>query len=319
MSNNESYMETEYANSVFEQPWWLETVAKGNWYECTVKKDGKVIARLPYAMYGKWIRNPKFTQTLGIWMDESLKKFERGNSQLFRQKEVIRELLGQLPKHKGISVTLDCSESYVLPFRWHGFRIEPTFSYRIEYGKDFEEVKKNFGKHVQRDAAKAVNKKISIETGSKDYKTFLSLLDMSFERQKRKNPMDPEMVMKILSRAVETGHGELMLAKDEEGHTHSGAFFLYDDKVCYYLLGGQNPQYKNSSSQDLLLYKGIEFGAAVSKAFDFEGSMIEGIENFFRKFGGKQVINYHITRQPFLYDVMDLAKLKIKKLIGYKI
>lgn len=319
MSTRESNMETEYANSVFEQPWWLNIVAEGCWDVCTVEKDGKMIARFPYVMFGKWIRNPKFTQTLGIWMDESLKNFERGNSQLVKQKEVLGKLLEQLPKHKGISITLDSSLSYVLPFRWHGFRIEPTFSYRIEYDDNWEEIKGKFGKHIKRDVTKALNRGIVVETSSKDYKAFLTLLDMSFERQGRKNPMNPEMVMRILSEAIALGHGELMLAKDEEGNVHSGAFFLYDDKVCYYLFGGQNPQYKSSSAQDLLLYKGIEFGASVSKAFDFEGSMIEGIENFFRKFGGKQVINYHISRQPLIREILDLVKPKIKKLIGYKI
>lgn len=312
-------METEHANSVFEQPWWLDVVAEGYWRECTVEENGKIVARLPYVMQGKWIRNPKFTQTLGIWMDVSLREVNRGNSQFFRQKEVISKLLEQLPRNRGISVTLDSSQSYILPFRWHGFRIEPTFSYRIEYGENWDFTKKAFAKHLQRDVNKALKEGISIETELKEFERFLLLLDMSFERQGRRNPMNRELVTRILSTAIENGHGKLMLAKDENGNVHSGAFFLYDDKVCYYLFGGLNPEYKNSCSQDLVLYKGIEFGASVSKAFDFEGSMIEGIENFFRKFGGKQVINYHISRQPFVQDLLDLLKPKIKKLIGYKI
>lgn len=323
MSEKKDFLEIDCVNSVFEQPWWLDTVAEGRWGECRVEEKGKVIARMPYMMHktrhGIWLKNPSFTQTLGIWMDESLKEFKRGNGQLVRQKEVIKELLEQLPEHKGVSMNLDHSMSYVLPFRWHGFRIEPTFSYRIKYGNEFEEVRKNFSKNVQRDVTRALNKGIIVETSSKDYEAFFSLLDMTFERQNRKNPMDKGLVFRILTRASELGHGELMLAKDPEGNLHSGAFFLYDDKVCYYLFGGQNPKYKNSSSQDLVLYKGVEFGSTVSRAFDFEGSMIEGIENFFRKFGGRQVVNYHITRQPGSYDVMSYMKLRIKKLIGYKI
>ncbi len=319
MMENGHSMEIEYANSVFEQPWWLDIVAEGRWGESTVEKDGKVIARLPYVMYGNSIQNPRLTQTLGIWMDDSLRRFERGNGQLFKQKEVIAQLLKGLPKHKKMSVTLDSSVRYILPFRWHGFRIEPGFSYRIDFPEDFEDVKKNFGKHVKRDITSALNKNINVETGSKEYETFIDLMNMSFARQNRKNPVDRELLLRILSGAIELGHGELMLARDGEGQACSGAFFLYDNKVCYYLLGGQNPKYKNNASQELLLYKGIEFAASVSKAFDFEGSMVEGIENFFRKFGGNQVVNYHITKQPLLYDIMDMAKPRIKRLIGYKI
>ena len=52
--------------------------------------------------------------------------------------------------------------------------------------------------------------------------------------------------------------------------------------------------------------------------FDFEGSNVEGIENFFRQFGGERIINYNVIRQSFLADCMEMARPRIKKLIGYK-
>ena len=42
----------------------------------------------------------------------------------------------------------------------------------------------------------------------------------------------------------------------------------------------------------------------LSREFDFEGSMIEGIENFFCYFGGKQVINYHVSRQNVFFGII---------------
>lgn len=314
----EIFIQTEYANSVFEQPWWLDLVAKDCWGECIIEKQERVIARLPYVNIKGCIQNPKLTQTLGIWMEDSLKNFERGNSQLHKQKEIIKELLEQLPKHKKISLTLDSSMSYILPFRWNGFRIEPTFSYRLSCLEDFAEVKKRFGKTVQKNVNAAI-KKVTVETDVKDIETFLALIDMSFARQSRKPPINSDLMKRAIQKAIECEHGRLMLAVDEKGEAHSGAFFLYDNKVCYYLLGGQNPEYKSDGSQNLLLYKGIEFAATVSEYFDFEGSMVEGIENFFRQFGGTQVINYHISKQPFLNELFDILKPRVKKLIGYKI
>ena len=35
-------------NSIFEQPWWLDVVAPGRWSAAEVRRDDKVVARLPY-------------------------------------------------------------------------------------------------------------------------------------------------------------------------------------------------------------------------------------------------------------------------------
>lgn len=38
---------SEYVNSVFEQPWWLDTVAPNSWKEILIEEAGEVIARWP--------------------------------------------------------------------------------------------------------------------------------------------------------------------------------------------------------------------------------------------------------------------------------
>ena len=307
-----------YVNSVFEQPWWLDVVAPGKWGETVVKDGDKVIARMPYVLENGKIITPQYTQTLGIWMDESIKAFQKGNSQLHKQKEIIAELLSQLPKNKGIDVTFDSSLKYILPFRWHGFNIEPTFSYRINNLKNIDFINERIGKTVEKNIKTAL-KKVTVDCNSMNLDALINLQNMTYIRQNRKNPIDEKLTLKVMQKAIEYGCGRLMIARDEEENPHSAAFFLYDEKVCYYLMGGQNPQFKNNGSQNLLLSEGIKFASTVSESFDFEGSMVEGIENFFRQFGGEQVVNYHVSKRTLLGDIMYAAKPHIKKLLGYKI
>ena len=56
-----------------------------------------------------------------------------------------------------------------------------------------------------------------------------------------------------------------------------------------YLMSAQSPSLKVSGAMSLLLARAIEDAAAHDRIFDFEGSMIEGIEGFFRGFGGHPV------------------------------
>jgi hypothetical protein len=57
-----------------------------------------------------------------------------------------------------------------------------------------------------------------------------------------------------------------------------------------------------------LLYKGIEFALTSGRKFDFEGSMLQGVETFYRLLGGKQVSVYRVQKSPSLiYSIIRAA------------
>ena len=66
---------TPYANSVFEQPWWLDIVAHESWNEVFVRENNEIIARLPYVLKRGNICMPRLTQTLGPWIKPDIETF----------------------------------------------------------------------------------------------------------------------------------------------------------------------------------------------------------------------------------------------------
>lgn len=310
-------LETPCANSAFEQPWWLDIVAADKWREAVVKENGKTIARLPYVVSAGRVVSPTYTQTLGIWMDDSLRQNSRGNDQFSKQKDVIHSLLEQIP-YKQIDIVLDNSQQYVLPFRWEGFSIEPTFSYRIHNVKNIEEVSANFSKGVRRDIKRG-SRELTIVSGIEYIDDFISLQNKTYERQKRRNPVDNEFTRKVITAASGICHGELFVAKDANGVSHAGCFLLYDKNVCYHLLSGQDTSFGNDCAMPALFQKEFEFAAQNSLAFDFEGSMVEGIEQVYRRYGGCQIVNWHVSKTNLFNDIKKVLKPRVKKLIGYKI
>ena len=305
-------------NSVFEESWWLDIVAPGKWSDAVVKDGDRVIARLPYVFDKGVITNPTYTQTLGIWMDPSLREKDKGGSNIHKQKELIGELIAQLPKSKRISIILDHSQSYILPFRWLDFRIEPTFSYRIRGVNEIDVRTELYGKTVKKNI-KAASRHVSIDTDCDDLEILVNMQDKTYKRQGRSNPVDRNVTLDIMKKTVEQGHGKLLVARGEDGRAHSAGFFIFDERICYYLLGGFDPEFNSDGSQNLLLDAGIEFAQGVSRDFDFEGSMVEGIENFYRQYGGDLVTNYHVSKQRLIYDIEDIMKPRIKRMIGYKV
>ena len=152
-----------------------------------------------------------------------------------------------------------------------------------------------------------------------DFSELWEMLNKTFESQNRKNPMHRDLVRDIVLKCEEQNHGRYVCAKDPDGNVHSCAYFVYDEKVCYYLLGATDSEYRSSGAQSLVIWEGIKFAAEHSKRFDFEGSMIEGIENFFRQFNNQCCTYYEVRKQPLVEEIKLLMKPKIKKIIGYKI
>ncbi len=50
-------------------------------------------------------------------------------------------------------------------------------------------------------------------------------------------------------------------------------------------MSGSDPDLRSSGALSLLMHEAIQFAATVTQRFDFEGSMHEPIERFFRNFG----------------------------------
>lgn len=313
MTNNSAH-----TNSVFESEQWLNLVAKGCWHEAIVEDNGETVARMAYFVKKNKICLPPLTQTLGIWMSPKVTEKKRGNTQLSAQKEIVAKLLAQIPQGLQVDIHLDSNNAYILPFRWHDFRIEPTFSYRLNDLSDLDLVYSGFNKTVVKNL-KVATKKVYVEE-CKSAAVLQELQRKTFGKQNRKNPYDEELENAVVKCCIEQGCGKLLVAYENGTKTPcSFAFLLYDENRCYYLLGGSDPQYSKYCSQNLVLWEAIKFASTVSKSFDFEGSMIEGIENFFRQFGGEQVTNYRITKLSICGQCADILKPRIKRIMRYKL
>lgn len=302
---------TECANSLFEQPWWLDIVAPGAWEEAVCKdKNGDIQARIAYVHNTRRVYMPTLTQTMGIWMREDIKK------DYAVQKEIIYRLFEEINRHKKIKIRLAPENEYILPFRWMGYSMEPCFTYRISNLGNYNKLYESFNKNVKRNIKSSRNE-VDIHYKT-DVDVLLALLDKTFEAQNRKNPTSKNMIRSIMEVCEKNGHGQYIDARDEEGNIRSCGYFVYDEKVWYYLFGASDPRFK-SSAQSLVMWEAIQMAAEKSKVFDFEGSMVEGIENFFRQFGGRCIPYYEVRKNSLLEDVMSAAKPRLKRMLGYKI
>jgi len=305
-------------NSIFDQPWWWDVVTEGKWQCAEVIAGDQLVARWPYyitkRLGQKIISMPPFTQTSGPWIRETAAKKVTA---LAKRRDMLTKIIDQLPRNINIDICCDSDNKYILPFRWKGFSYEPTFSYRLDDLSDLDKIFSDFRDDARRQIKKPA-KELIICDGD-PIEVLFDMQDKTFKRQNRKNPYSKDLLSKLDRACVQHNARKFLTAKDDKGNVHAGAYFVYDNNICYFLFAGADPDLRNSNAQSLLIWEGIKFASTVSKKFDFEGSNIQDIEHSLSSFCADFVVNYRITRLNPLLSFADYIKPKIKHTLGYKI
>ncbi len=101
-------------------------------------------------------------------------------------------------------------------------------------------------------------------------------------------PYSFEFIKRLYKACKERNACKMYFAKDSEGDVIASSFLVHDSETVYYVMGGISPEKKNLGGMDVVQFEGIKFALESGRKFDFEGSMIEPIEKYFRSFGAIQ-------------------------------
>ena len=280
-------------NSLFDEPWWLDALAPGAWKAAEIAHDGRVVARLPFVQRTKFglvaLSQPKLTQSLGPWLEPSDGKYSR---QLELQKERMTALIEALPPFHTFRQSFSTHITNWLPFYWAGFTASVRYTYRLEDLTDPELIWNGFAENVRRQIRKA-QKQVEVRDDL-PFERFLELHAATYVRQGVRPPVGDELLRRLDAAAAAAGARRLLAAVDADGRVRAATYIVYDSRSAYYLLGGRHLDFPTGGEPSLLLWDAIQRAGATSAAFDFEGSMIESIERFFRSFGARQVPYFRV-------------------------
>ena len=300
MTNREKYREfciIEDSIPIFSKDWWLDTVCgKDNWDVIILEKGGKIVATLPFYKTKKFLFNiismPKLTQTMGIYI--KYPKGQKSYKKLSWEKELMTNAIDKLPTVDYFSQNFHYTITNWLPFYWKNYTQTTRYTYVIE-NIDIDTLSQNLETDIRRRRKKADNLGIKVFESS-DIEKFYELNSLTFNRQNLKIPYSFEFVKRIYEICKKNYSCKMFFAKDSEGDIIASNFLVYDKNTVYYLMGGLNPEKRNLGGMDVIQFESIKFALENNKAFDFEGSMIENIEKYFRSFGAIQKSYFNISK-----------------------
>jgi hypothetical protein len=288
---------------------WLDhTAGSENWDVALVVKGEEVFAAWPYTWLNKWgfriAIAPPLTPYLGIWI-----KYPAGqktSSKLSHEKEMVGELVTQLPSFSHFYQHFSVQFTNGLPLHWKGFRHTLRYTYVLDELQDLDEVKSRFRQNIRR-ALKKAEELVLEESNETDL--IFKLSDRAYGHQKINFNLSLKRFKSLYNYIEQNNIGQLYQVTDKEGAVHAMMLFVWDKESVYYLFGAANPDYKTSGAMSLLIWQGIQIAAQKGLVFNFEGSMIESIERFFSSFGAKQQPYLQVSKtNSLLYKWINLLR-----------
>jgi len=282
---------------IFSKDWWLDAVCgEENWDVCLIDKSEEIIGALPYYIKRKliWtpIRMPILTQTMGPWL--RFPPNQKLTSRISYEKKVLSELIQQLPKFDYFEQRFHYSFTNWLPFYWNNFQQTTRYTYVLDSLENLGQIFEGFASTTRRIIRKASD--IVKIYSDDDYEKFINTNTKTFARQNMRPPYSLKFVKRLDDACALHNARRIFFAEDKNKKIHGALYIVWDGNSAYHLMSGADPDLRSSGSASLLLWEAIKYSSKITKRFDFEGSMIEPIEGFFRGFGAKQVPFFTIKK-----------------------
>jgi hypothetical protein len=283
---------------IFSQPWWLDAVCPDQWDVILIEKTNRIVASFPY--YKKKIRHifshigmPPLTQKLGPYIVYDANEITE-NKKIGYEHEIYDAIIDKLPSTDSFAINFDWKYKNWLPFHWRGFRQTTRYTYILGDIRNYNYIINNFTKYKKQKIQKA-KELLNFKTDlSKDL--FYEYFDDVIRERGEAVGFSKVVFDRLYDAIYEHRAGKVFYCTDSENNIHAVNLTVWDKESAYYLIAMRRKEYNTSGGTEFLVARTIKYVAQFVDRFDFEGSMIKGVEESFRYYGTHQTEYYQIFK-----------------------
>ena len=224
------------------------------------------------------------------------------------QKKLMALIADYYNKSNASIITLAFPQEFtdMQTFTWKKFKVIPFYTYNIDLKKSESELNNNISPKTRNLIKKAIKDELVAEI-TNDFSIIEQIVIKSMERNRVE--IDNNLLKRILFFYANKSNSFSFVIKANRIPI-AATFCVFDNTKCYYLLGGYDENNAHSGAGPLAVWCSILEAKKLNLSiFDFEGSMIEPIESYFRSFGGDLIPYFTINKGTILTETL----LKFKK------
>lgn len=247
------------------------------------EEEGKVIGVLVYMIKKKYgltyILHPSLCPYMGpLFFGKTINADPSDVSKVYSQ------LINQLPNHHLMIQEYFHSIPHVDNV---DSLTQKKYTYIVAHDQNAESLKSS----LKPDRRRRIRKAGELFTYEEvdDFSEFETFLEESFSSREKSNPYRGGTMANLDQHLKIKGARKIIKATDQGGKTIAMEYLLIDEKWIYNLANGIRQDYRHDALS-YILWTEIENALAANKSFDFEGSVIPGIERFFQSLRGTKTI-----------------------------
>ena len=284
---------------IFYRGQYLDAVCDGKWDVVLYEEEGQITAIYIYMLKQKWslryiiqprlcpytgplFFNPSDTQKAYVYLIKNLPKHHLLIQDYFHSIPILDDSVGE-KKNK--------------------------ITYLIDRSVDIDSLwQQNSSKHrrIIRKAEKDL--KYEIED---NVEVFLDFVDRTFRKRGKTVSNYPKVFQRLDNIIQPMSYRKIVKCTNENDVVVAMAYFINDEKWTYNFANGVIDDYSHFG-MNLIMWNEIKATLSTGRSFDFEGSMIPGIEAFFKRFRGSKT-NYQSWYYSSNWMVDLLVKLKTSR------
>ena len=298
--------------TIFSSTWYLDFL-NVNYRILQVKDvDGSILAGIVLAKNKiNTYSNPMLDKYLGVLLrfEEVLTHKKKSN-----QYKVLDLLSKELKEYKSFDYYFHPDFKNWIPFYWNNYAQETRYTYRLKLKLDIDEIQKQFHSNLKNDIKNSIKQGVLIDENI-GFEAFYEVINKTFLRQGSKSPFIESELSNFINSLRKFEKFVSFGAYDKNKKLIAVCGLVYDEKSAYFLLNGIDIDYQVRGANALMILEAIKyFKEKKIPLFDFEGSMLPGVEPFYRKFGGELVPYMRIWNDNFFNYVKSKAKKVYKKI-----
>ena len=233
---------------------------------------------------------------LGLFVDPS--SFPNPNLKV-SERDLSKALAGFLSSRKEKIKLIRFSPLYtdLLPLYWSGFILQTKYTYQIDLTASNSELWDQLHPKLRSSIKKVLENECEINDQDS-----LKAKELILKANNKLNTKSLNLINETLNCLENIPQASITTMKNKGEIVAAACTFISDDKM-YYLFGGANKD-KSGFGAALLWEQIVSAQNLGLKKFDFEGSMLPGVEKFFRQFGGTLTPYQTATQAPLHFEFL---------------
>ena len=281
---------------IFAHPDWISIQASTS-QTYIIKDDSNWLGTFTLNQEKKWgiplFRNPHFTPHIAwTWKHSAIKTTTQHT--IWKEASSLMCDLFKRAKISKIQISFPPTVTDVQKFIWEGFNVTPKYTYQIQLKNSTEKIFEQFSSSHRNHISKAIKDQVEWKI-MHDPSLMEKLVRSTFSRKKQK--FHSQYLHQILHQFCNEKNAMMCFAYRNEV-VIAGALVIHDQEKAYLLLSGYESDKKHGGAGIGCVWELIKkCQNSQIPIFDFEGSMLTEVEQYFRGFGGELVPYFMIEKK----------------------